>query len=335
MIQKLENLYLPDEKTSVTAVINKENTCDLSVIIPVYNMDKYIEQCILSATMQKTIYDIEIIVVDDGSFDKSPQIIAKLAAGDSRIITRRQKNSGLSAARNAGLNIATGRYVFFLDADDTIADGCFQDMLDKAYETGCDIVQCNFSNKVGQHMNKSGWKPEKTFVHDYEEMCMIPGYAMMKVIRRELFNDVRFPENYWYEDTIMHMQIFQKCKNGIYIIDKPYYVYFKNPCGITQSKRRSLRPLETVYVLEKIMKGMSEPEKKAVYNEVLRHLTSISYHRIKVMKRKYKRSAFKKMCDIVISLGMNTTDEGLKEYEKIFYKRNYVKYILTGVMRRW
>lgn len=335
MIQKLETLYQPDDRVKIQPIIYKEDRCDLSVIIPTYNMVKYIRQCILSVINQKTGYKIEVIVINDGSTDNTQEIIEKIAEKDNRIIIYSHKNAGLSAARNIGLNIATGKYVYFLDADDQMLDGGLQEMIDKAYKTGCDIVQCNYLIKRKGKILDSGWKPKKLFAKTYDDMRDIPGYATMKVIKRSLFNDVRFPENYRYEDTIMRLRIFGKCKNGIFVVDKPLYVYLINQAGITQSKKNDLRRIDAVCVIDKLLKGLSKEDIKIEYDEILHHVSSIAFHRIKFLNKKYKKSIFEHICDMVISFGLHTENEELKKFEKIIYERNYTKYILMGVKNRW
>ncbi len=115
----------------------------ISVIIPVYNAERYIEQCLWSVTGQ-TYGSLEIIAVDDGSADDSAAVCGRLAETDGRIRVLRQKNSGVSAARNLGLNAATGEYVFFLDSDDAIHPRLLEEMLWQAEENHAQLVFCGY-----------------------------------------------------------------------------------------------------------------------------------------------------------------------------------------------
>lgn len=305
---------------------------DLSIIIPAYNAEKYIEKCVNSVLKQKTNYDFEVIVVDDGSSDMTLEIVSALTS-DSRLVIYTQKNKGVSAARNIGLDIAGGRYILFLDADDRLAAGCIQDMLNTAYKTGSDIVQCGYVFENAGHIRKSKYKPKNHEYSTYKEMCdNVPGYATMKLIRYELFDGIRFPEGFRYEDSIIHLRVFQRCKK-LTVIDKLYYIYTRNPDSFTHSKEDILKRLQTVYVLEDIVKDMTKEEIAAAYDEILIHMGKISFHRIKVLKRKYKKIAFKHMCDLISKLNLHTRNRKLKKIERILYKRNFLKYMLMGVIK--
>ena len=115
----------------------------LSIIVPVYNVEKYLDQCMISL-LKQTLTNIEIILVDDGSPDNCGIICDKYAETDSRIKVIHKKNGGLSDARNAGLDIATGQYICFIDSDDYIEKDMLKDMYDNIVRTGADITICNY-----------------------------------------------------------------------------------------------------------------------------------------------------------------------------------------------
>ena len=119
-----------------------ENKITLSIIVPVYNVEKYLEDCVESL-LNQTYQNYEIILVDDGSTDTSGQICDEYS-GDSRIHVIHKANEGAGAARNTGIEIATGDYITFIDSDDYIA-GCYLErMVQTAEQTGSDIVQCGY-----------------------------------------------------------------------------------------------------------------------------------------------------------------------------------------------
>jgi glycosyltransferase involved in cell wall biosynthesis len=120
----------------------RANMCLVSIIIPVYNVEKYLHRCLDSAG-QQSYPDIEIIIINDGSPDQCQAIIDEYAAQDARIKVIRQENRGLAAARNAGIKMARGDYLMFVDADDYIEADCVQQMLDNALLTEADIVAGN------------------------------------------------------------------------------------------------------------------------------------------------------------------------------------------------
>ena len=115
----------------------------ISVIIPVYNSEKYLPQC-LESIVGQSYGDIEIICVNDGSKDKSTEILNSYAAKDERIKIINQKNKGQSAARNAGLDVATGKYIAFVDSDDVIDFRFFEILYTAAERSGSEVVCCGF-----------------------------------------------------------------------------------------------------------------------------------------------------------------------------------------------
>lgn len=116
----------------------------ISVIIPVYNVERYLERC-LDSVVNQTYKNLEIILIDDGSSDGSGEICDKYAKLDKRIIVIHQNNSGVSAARNKGIDIAKGDYISFIDSDDTIEANMYEILLKNAVESGAEISYCGFS----------------------------------------------------------------------------------------------------------------------------------------------------------------------------------------------
>lgn len=115
----------------------------LSIIVPVYNVALYIRECI-DSIINQTYPDIEIIIVDDGSTDESPEIVDNLARIDDRIKVIHQKNKGLPGARNTGLSIAEGEYVGFIDSDDRIKPNMYEVLIDNIQKHDADLSVCNF-----------------------------------------------------------------------------------------------------------------------------------------------------------------------------------------------
>ena len=148
----------------------------VSVIIPVYNIERHLRQCLDSVTGQ-TLTELEIICVDDGSTDGSPEILAEYAAGDGRFQIITQPNGGPGAARNAGMTRATGEYLIFLDSDDWFEPDFLERMVAKAKETGADVTICRaveFDTDTGaelpsEWMLKERYLPKETFAP--EEMA--------------------------------------------------------------------------------------------------------------------------------------------------------------------
>ena len=129
----------------------------VSIIVPIYNVEKYIDRCMRSL-LQQTLRDIEIIMVDDGSPDNCPAICDVYARKDVRVKVIHKKNGGLSDARNAGLDVATGEYVAFIDSDDYTSIDAYEILYNKAKETNADIVYAGFT------MQNSDGTENKCFV---------------------------------------------------------------------------------------------------------------------------------------------------------------------------
>lgn len=180
----------------------------VSVIVPVYNTAAYLEKCIESLLAQ-TLADLELIFVDDGSTDKSPEILEsfrKRAPERIRVIT--QSNGGQGKARNVGLAAAVGAYIGFVDSDDTVDRRMYAAMYGKAVSEDLDLVECRF-----RYLTEDG--REKT---PYGQPALGEGRALFrhplvspwnKLIRRDLLvqNDIRFPEGYIYEDTSFYLKL--------------------------------------------------------------------------------------------------------------------------------
>lgn len=217
----------------------------VSVIVPVYNAEKYLKKCIQSIVNQ-SLNNIEIIIIDDGSIDNSKDIIKSFEEKDIRIKVLYQENSGVSSARNNGINNATGKYIGFVDSDDYIDLEMYESMYSKAEEFDADIVVCNvrdvFEDKENISLkleegliNIKDIKPKNFLKDKYFSL----GSAVWHKIFKKSFiveNNIKFI-NYSEvssEDTIFNLQAMLKAKN-IYCIDKPFYNYIIRENSLTKS----------------------------------------------------------------------------------------------------
>ncbi len=172
----------------------------ISVIVPVYNTEKYLQDC-LDSLANQTLTDIEIVVVNDGSKDSSRRIIEDFAQRyPDRFVVFDQENQGQAVARNKALDLCRGEYVGFLDSDDAAKPDMFEKMYNTAVETAADMVVCDYDYITG---SKTVLRHVKSF-KDQKDMfidCFVDPWN--KVFKAEVLkeNDVRFPEGYFYEDT--------------------------------------------------------------------------------------------------------------------------------------
>ena len=197
----------------------------LSVIIPVYCVEATLDRCVESVLRQH-VDDMEVILVDDGSPDHCPEMCDRWAAKDQRIRVIHKANGGLSDARNAGIDIACGDYITFVDSDDWIADDTYRPLLEKM--AGIDILEYAIADRLSLNdhiyddINKY-WLDERVYTHTY---------AWNKIYRRQLFDDVRYPKGRIFEDIYTLPQLLRKAQR-IATSSHGSYHYRTNPTGIT------------------------------------------------------------------------------------------------------
>lgn len=210
----------------------------ISVIVPVYNVEKYLRKC-LDSIINQTYQNIEIILVDDGSKDTSGQICDEYALKDSRIIVIHKENGGLSSARNAGLDIAKGNYVMFVDSDDYVEPQFCEIPLKLALEKGVDIVTFGY-NKVfedGHNWYRRTNTPRLIeSIEGIREIIVkndiIFSFAWNKLYKLSLFNDVNYPIGKIYEDQATTYLLFHKAQR-IYVTDAILYNYVYRESSIS------------------------------------------------------------------------------------------------------
>lgn len=207
----------------------------ISIIVPVFNAEDYIERCIESIVNQ-TYKALDIILIDDGSTDKSGIICDNWANKDKRIKVIHQENSGVSSARNKGLKYVKGKYVAFVDADDYLEINMYEKMLNQ-FDDCTDIVVCNHyrtsnSSKTVASIEypTSNWKDELIIFR------RVTGYLWDKLYRFELVQGEKFKTNICFmEDLIFNYSIGNKKVNYRYL-DEPLYNYYQHNSSATHSK---------------------------------------------------------------------------------------------------
>lgn len=207
----------------------------VSVVVPIYNVEKYICECIDSILKQTYEY-LEIILVDDGSPDNCSKICDEYARRDNRIIVIHKENGGLSSARNAGINVATGKYIIFVDSDDTILLDMIQVLVRVAEEKNAEIVSCGITSDLKKLELNHSEEIRCVNVHDalkliFSEKEMTTS-ASGKLYLRQLWENITFPEKMIYEDLATVYKVIMVC-DEICIIPENKYYYRPNDKGIT------------------------------------------------------------------------------------------------------
>ena len=237
----------------------------LTVVIPVYNVEKYLKRCIDSILIQEW-KNYDILLVDDGSTDNSPQICEDYAKAYDIISVIHKENGGLSEARNTGISNAEGEYVYFLDSDDWIEPNTFSDLAEVIESDQYDIISFNPEFVKSEHdIIKSDSKRTKRLTGkealiDMFSYGFITGFATDKIYRKALFtkNTIQFPVGKYYEDLGTNYKLFLAAKK-VYATNQKYYHYLiDNPDAITQSWN------------EKKLRDMFEFYKEVFYSDFVR-----------------------------------------------------------------
>lgn len=276
---------------------------NLSIIVPVYNVEKYIEQCVESIFNQKTKYTYEVIFIDNGSEDQSSEIIKRMTEGKKHIKHIKQEIAGLSIARNTGINNSEGEYVAFIDSDDYIANDYIEKLLNQAYEGNYDMVKgsyCEFNSDNNSTTKKIIFNNQIIEKDNLSELHNIKGHAWGSVIKKEIFDNIRFPVGYWYEDMVMKMLVMPKC-NKIKITEDVVYYYRINYNGLSRKvqKQKSYKCLEQFYLFEKLLKKYKElnlPNQEYMYYNMLHELGTVLWLRTRKIEKDDRKNIFKLAC---------------------------------------
>lgn len=211
-----------------------EGNVKISIIIPVYNVEKYIERCI-DSVLNQTLKDIEIILVDDGSPDNSGIICDNYAKKDNRIKVIHKKNAGLGYARNSGIEIAKGEFVGFVDSDDYVETTMFEKLYNKAFQENADTCLCNIKNISGTYRDEEVIKeilPRLIGGNDCIGMSVWKGIYSKKLIDN---NSIRFvSEREFISEDIMFDLNYYRYSKCVSIINEKLYYYTVNTSSLSR-----------------------------------------------------------------------------------------------------
>ena len=222
--------------------MNKDRSIEplVSVIIPIYRVEEYMDKCI-SSVIQQTYSNLEIVLVDDGSPDRCPQICDDYAAKDARIKVIHKKNGGLSDARNAGIDVAKGDYITFIDGDDYVSQTYVEYLFGLFdYSNDCNVTACNhFVVRKGKATPNFDTK-EVLVLNRFEVFESVLYHEKIdvtscgKLYKREVFNNLRFPKGRIYEDTYIFGSIVEQSPEIVCGPVAQYY-YFQRERSIVNS----------------------------------------------------------------------------------------------------
>lgn len=213
----------------------------ISIIVPVYKVEQYLERCV-NSLINQTYKNIEIILVDDGSPDQCPQICDEYAKKDERIKVLHKKNGGLSDARNAGLEVATGEYIAFVDSDDWVETDFIETLYRNAKSENADIsiIGCTLVWDDGRKKQLSN--DDEYYLFDKEtairELLKQKKFYCMtcqKMYKREIFDTIQFPVGKLYEDVAVSLPTFLRAEK-IVVCGRSGYNYYQRSDSIVNSK---------------------------------------------------------------------------------------------------
>lgn len=302
----------------------------LSIIVPIYNVEKYLSRCIESI-LNQTFKDFELILVNDSSTDNCKEICEKYKRMDSRIIVANKKNGGVSSARNLGIDISKGDYIGFVDSDDFIDVHMYEILLNTINAYDSDIVICDYY-KVNEYdikkyekmkSNNKDIKVENINNIDAIERIITRDIKIVvawnKIYKRSLFDNLRYKEGVICEDEFLAHRIFYKC-NKVSIINQKLYYYIQRKGSIINSPFSS-KDFDKIYAIKdrvdflkekKIINLIDKAEKSFVdyfvwnYFTGYQKLENIEYE-LKRLKKEFNSVFYRILDNKFISLNEKIT----------------------------
>lgn len=304
---------------------------DLMIVLPVYNVEAYLEQCLESLFSQKTSYSYGIVAVDDGSTDSSREILLRYQERDNLKIIL-QENKGLSGARNRALKDISGKYTMFVDSDDLLPDGAVDVMLKTAFQYHADVVAGGY-----EEFSEKGILSRSILTSEPQRVTagQIPGYACMKVFRSELLKDFAFPEGFLFEDTAIHRILLPQCERIIAIPDVVYR-YRMHEKSLTHSCGD--RGIETFWITKYCLEEAKRRELRFGQEEYVQLLQQcwVNYIRTRYMQHNIQECLFILTCEMLEAYWPSVRIRSMNKYRLLheaMRRRSYAAY--RYVLQRW
>ena len=284
----------------------------ISVIVPVYNVEQYVGECIESI-LNQSFYDIELILINDGSKDNSGFICDEYAKKDNRIKVIHKKNEGVSIARNIGIKNASGKYIAFVDSDDLVDKEIYTTMLQAIEESGSDLVMCRYEKVYSNRNNELAIEPLREGLYDKEQIFnnlildMIGNDTCRCLYKKDIIDKykIEFPVIKIAEDMLFHLYYLMSCKK-VYVVNKALYYYRYNELSATNnyinnlweilmnqlelvedglnkfnllnSKSKERLEINTFYFISWCFTNECNPRNLKKYREIIKEMKKISKH---------------------------------------------------------
>lgn len=317
------------ESSEVMVKKYKKNKTKLSVIVPIYNVEKYLRKC-LDSLVNQTLDDIEIILIDDGSKDSSPSICDEYAKKYENIIVKHIENGGVANARNVGLSCANGEYIAFLDSDDYIELNMYELMYKKAISEKFDIVGCNVDIVYPTYNNEiSSGIFECNNEEELKKKILINSYAVIwnKIYKKSLIQNIKFKDKCNFCEDVDFLYRVLPLANSFANVDLPLHHYIQRQGSLTYVYDKKLYQL--IDIFDGLVELYNKDKKYKKYKEeveysYVRYLYATFVKRLAKTKNKIE---FNKGIDIVIDKVSNTYPNYKKNkyIKKLSFKSLYLK----------
>lgn len=237
----------------------------VSIIVPIYNLESYLERC-LDSILNQTLKEIEVICIDDGSIDNSLKILNMYKDKRIKIFTKR--NEGVSSARNYGLEVACGEYIGFVDGDDFIESNMYEKLYKNAIKNQSDIVICNMKYIFSENTYKVRFENflNKKKIKTNKELFNIKGYVCNKIFKRQIINKIKFDKNIrWGEDQLFFTEMLFK-SDIVTFEDSVFYNYYQRQNSSTLISNDKI--LDLIKSYKKIKNVLLENESYDIFKEI-------------------------------------------------------------------
>ena len=328
----------------------------VSIIVPVYNVERYLKRC-MNSILNQTLDDFEIILVDDGSTDRSHIICDEYATTISNVKVIHKKNEGLGLARNSGMEIATGEYVAFLDSDDYVDFEMYKTMYEYAINNSLDAVYCSYDRIKDGERNSTGINyKEKIYSDNISEVILgmigsepsemkdfkFEMSSCMSIYKREIIqsSNIKFysERKYISEDLLFNMQ-FLYCASKIGVLNKYFYHYCINDNSLTSTFKadRYKKDKEMYFEIKNELKRIGIQDKQMVTERFILSRLRIQAKNIVLnqnIKYKEKRKYLSMLSsdELFINLMKTYPINNMPAVHRMFYRMLYEKYYMFVFM---
>ena len=308
---------------SKDCVLENEPELDSYVIIPCYNSQDYLEECLETILNQKSSCTYEVVAVNDGSTDETKNILEKYQKLYKHLVVVNQENKGFSGARNSGIRVSKGRYLLFVDSDDYVEGDYIENLVGNATRNKLDITACGYMTFRDKKVIK------RVFVRGSKDRTLLNGCFWAKAFKREIFEHVIFPEGYWYEDSILAHLIYPKIETFA-SVGGCFYAYRSNENGITISSRGKKKSIDTFYISDLMIDSISKYFgdsylKSKEYYELLLEQFYLNLVRVKNIDENIQKMIFKAQSDFISENYMHLSTEKwkYKKFQESLRKANF------------